>query len=455
MSKEKNIGVLSKVGYGLGDLGCNLIYTTAGSFITLYYTDSVLLSAAFVGTMMLIARLLDGVSDIVMGVVIDHTNTKIGKARPWLFISTIPLIISFILLFNVPNSLGISGKQIYAVLTYIFMAVICYTAVNLSYSTLCTLMSPDSNARVSLSSFRMLFSFIAIMLINGLTGSLISKFGGGQEGFSKMAIIYGVIAFVCIMITALTSKEYNIENKNKVNEKFSKEVSKKAVRSLLTNKYTWICTLGFVFNWLILSLNGAVMIYYARDVLGNIALMGILSVTSMGPSIIMLSFVPKCAFKFGKRKMLIFGGVFLIIGYGLISIVPTVIPVIIIGNLLRGIGCAFLNTLLFASVPDIADYISIRENKNVAGLTNSITSFGMKVGTGIGAAILGWVLAWGGYSAELANSFMPQSEKTILAERMCFSIIPFVIAIIVLVLVMFLDVEKKLNDLRNSVEVNK
>ncbi|RGZ06813.1 hypothetical protein DXA14_03350 [Hungatella hathewayi] len=102
MEKKNNFGMGKKIGYGIGDLGGNLVSAAAGAFVTMYYTDSVLLSAAFIGTMMLFTRLLDGISDIIMGIIIDKTYTKYGKARPWVLFSAFPLILSFILMLNVP-----------------------------------------------------------------------------------------------------------------------------------------------------------------------------------------------------------------------------------------------------------------------------------------------------------------------------------------------------------------
>ena len=204
-----------KIGYGIGDLGGNLVSAAAGAFVTMYYTDSVLLSAAFIGTMMLFTRLLDGISDIIMGIIIDKTYTKYGKARPWVLFSAFPLILSFILMLNVPSVLSDTATKIYVVVTYIFYSVICFTAVNGAYSTLVTLICPNPEERTGFTSARSFCSSLAMLLAQSYSVALMARFGGGQKGFTAMSIIYGVIALICILITGLTCKEYKLQPRPK------------------------------------------------------------------------------------------------------------------------------------------------------------------------------------------------------------------------------------------------
>ncbi|WP_310604288.1 MFS transporter [Anaerosporobacter sp.] len=447
--ERKKLGLGSKLGYGIGDLGCNLLSGAAGSFITMYYTDSVMLGAAFVGTFMLFTRLLDGISDIIMGAIIDKTYTKYGKARPWVLFSLIPLIISFLLLFNVPSGLSMRGKEIYAVLTYIFNGVVCYTAVNTSYSTLCTLMSPDPNERTSLSGVRMFFSSLAVLIANSYTVALMASFGGGQKGFMMMAVIYSAVAFVCILITGLSCKEYHIETKAEAGRKEKKPLAE-SVKILLGNKYTIFLALAFVFNWATLVLNGGATIYFVRDVLGNMNLIAVISLCGSIPGLIVLAtgIVPRCVMKFGKKKTLLFGAILQAVGYLIVLVAPKQMAILITGVVIKSMAIGFVNTLLFATVADVADFIDVKHKINIAGMTNSIVSFGMKVGVGLGSAALGWMLAWGGYSAELANNGMAQSAQTVSAEIFCFSGIPFICAIVVLICTLFLDVDEKLKKLR-------
>ena len=149
MSQERTntavqkVPFMEKIAYGLGDAGCNFIWTTVGMFLTIYYTDKVGIPAAVVGTIMLLTRLLDGVSDLVMGNIVDHTHTRWGKARPWVGLMAPFMGLGLILLFNVPAGLSGGAKVAYASITYVLLAVVIYTACNLSYGTLMSYMAPD------------------------------------------------------------------------------------------------------------------------------------------------------------------------------------------------------------------------------------------------------------------------------------------------------------------------
>jgi GPH family glycoside/pentoside/hexuronide:cation symporter len=386
-----------------------------------------------------------------MGAVIDHTHSKFGKARPYVLFGSIFLVISFLLLFNVPSTLSTGGKEVYAVLTYIFMAVICYTAVNLAYSTLITLMTPDQGERAALSSVRMFFSFLAVMLINSITASLVSNFGGGQAGYSKVAMIYGAIAFVCILVSGIVGKE-NQAADSAADDMAEKEhiPAGEAVKALFSCKYTYICAFAFILNWMLIVLNGASTVFYARDVLGNIGLMAPLSIVGTVPSLILLILVPKIVRKWGTQKVMVIGAVIDVIAFIFPLLSPTSLVMVLIGCFLKAIGLGFVNALLFASVPEVCDYLYLTHGKHIDGLTNSIISFGMKVGTGLGSAFLGWLLAWGGYDAALAAAFQPQSAKTVLAETICFAGLPLVCGIAVVICTALLNVGTKVKELRKA-----
>ena len=134
-TKERPFGVTSggeKLAYALGDLGSNFVWTFISSFLTLYYTDSVLMSAALVGTIMLVCRIFDGVSDILMGMMLEKTRTKMGKAKPWFGGSIIPLVGIQLLVFNVPGTLSNGAKLGWIIVSYFLLTVVAYTVNNLS-----------------------------------------------------------------------------------------------------------------------------------------------------------------------------------------------------------------------------------------------------------------------------------------------------------------------------------
>ena len=182
------VSTREKVCYGVGDIGANLVWTTVASFLTIYCTDVAGIAAGVVGTLMLIARLFDGVSDLFMGVIIDKTNTRWGKARPWVLWSAPPLVVSLIMIFTVPN-IGANGKAIYMLLVYIFLAAVCFTASNLSYNTMLSLVTTEQHDRNVMNTIRFEFTMIAQLVINVITIPLVHFLGNGQKGWTCMSII--------------------------------------------------------------------------------------------------------------------------------------------------------------------------------------------------------------------------------------------------------------------------
>ncbi len=183
VKKERPFGTtsgLERFMYAFGDLGSNFVWTFCSSFLTLYYTDSVLLSGAIVGTIMLICRIFDGISDIFAGILIEKTRTKQGKARPWFGATIIPLVIIQLIVFNVPSSLPMGAKLVWVIVSYFLLTVVVYTINNLAYHAMLPRFSLDSEDRNKVSSLRGIFSFIAGLVLAILTPKLLAA-GGGEK----------------------------------------------------------------------------------------------------------------------------------------------------------------------------------------------------------------------------------------------------------------------------------
>lgn len=272
------------ISFAVGDAGCNLVWTTIGSYLTLYYTDSVGLAAATIGTLMLLSRLLDGVSDLVMGSIIDRTHTKWGKARPWILYSAIPMGLGLVIMFSIPQTMGYTGKLVFACVTYILMAAVIYTACNLSYNTLLALEAPDPKDRVTMSSIRFFLTMATVLFINYNCTKFVDRFG-----WTGMSLIFGAIAIVLLLITFFGTKErVNLEENVKKEEPENKMSVKESFGYLAKNKYFWLLTVIFVLNYTILGVNNGLRIYFARNVLGNVALMGTLTLCFILPNIVIM-----------------------------------------------------------------------------------------------------------------------------------------------------------------------
>ncbi|WP_282053925.1 MFS transporter [Maribacter luteus] len=185
-AKTGKVSIKEKIGYGLGDAAANIGWRGVGTFLIIFYTDVVGLNPVTVGILLLTARFSDGISDIVMGIIGDRTNSKYGKFRPWILWTAIPLGISLALLFTSPE-MGESGKIVYAYITYIAFTLI-YTANNIPYGALMAVMSGDHKERTSIGSFRMIGSFGGGILVQGALLFLVAYFGnvGPKVEVSKL-----------------------------------------------------------------------------------------------------------------------------------------------------------------------------------------------------------------------------------------------------------------------------
>lgn len=388
-----------KVAFGLGDAGCNFVWSTMSFFLMVYLTDSVGLAAATVGTIIFVSRLLDGITDLTMGAIIDKTNTPAGKARPWILRSAPFLSLGLIALFNVPMSLSYTGKVIYVSIAYIFVAAFAYTAANLSYSTLLSLISDDQNERTTATTYRFICTSITVILISMITPRLVQYIS-----ISTIAIIYGIFAFCLLLVTYFFTKERVITD-GKSKERSNKE----NIKLLFKNKYFIRITLLFV---TIYSANGLIQssgIYFAKDVLGDAKIFGTITLLNSLPPIIIMFFLPSVVRKFGKWKLMMVGLSLEIVGTLIIALSLSIPAALYLGVIVRGVGNTPIIIGLFAIVADIVDYGEWKTGERIEGLTFSATSFGMKVGSGLGTAMVGWLLALGQY----ASGATVQSEYTI------------------------------------------
>ncbi|SFE13175.1 MFS transporter [Thermophagus xiamenensis] len=172
---KHKLSVREKVGYALGDAAANIAWRGVATFLLVFYTDVFGLTPATVGILMLIARSSDGVSDVLMGIIGDRTNTRYGKFRPWILWTAIPLAVMLSLLFTTPN-LSYNGKVIYAYVTYILFTLV-YTANNIPYGALMAVMTNDDKERTSIGSYRMVGAFAGGMLVQGALLFLVAHFG--------------------------------------------------------------------------------------------------------------------------------------------------------------------------------------------------------------------------------------------------------------------------------------
>lgn len=404
--KENKISFWERFSYGCGDLGCNIIYSAMSAFLLFYYTDYVHVNAVTIGTIMLLSRIFDGVTDLIMGVIVDRTKSKYGKCRPWILRMAIPFALAGILLFSVPSGLGKTTELIYIFITYNLVSSVVYTAINVPYATLNALITQDQYERSVLSIFRMILATTGTLLITNLTLPLVKFFGNNLSAWTKTFAVFGVLAVIVFLITFTGTKERVVPAKETKQEKVP---FLKGISLLFQNKYWIMITVTLVFIFINYSLNGGAAVYYAKNILHNEDMVGTMNLIANLVQIGVMFFTAFIIKKIGKRNMLIIGAVIYGIGFALFGFVGTNMAGIVTACVLKGVGNAGISSCMFAIVSDTIEYGEWKTGYRTEGLINSASSFGFKVGNGLGSAILGWVIgaAGAGFGSKITFIYIP------------------------------------------------
>ncbi len=191
MDNKKYLKWYNKIGYGSGDVAGNIVYAFLSSFVMIYLTDTAGLNAGIVGTLMMVSKIFDGVSDIFFGAMIDKTKTKMGKARPWMLWPYIGCSVALAAIFAIPAEMGDVAKYAYFFIAYTLLNAVFFTANNIAYAALTALVTKNGNERVQLGTIRFVFAFGTSLLIQSITVGAVEYFGGGADGWRTVAIIYG------------------------------------------------------------------------------------------------------------------------------------------------------------------------------------------------------------------------------------------------------------------------
>ena len=207
-NSQGKVPFISKLAYGMGDVGCNFSWMFVGNFLMIFYTDVFGISMSAVATLMLVSRFWDAINDPIIGTLTDKTHTRWGRFRPWLLFGAPITALVLILTFWAHPEWSQTAKIIYMAVTYCIL-VLGYTCVNLPYGTLCGAMTQDIDERAKLNTSRSVSAMMAIGVINIVTVPLISWFGAGDTkyGYLAVAVLYGIIFAACHLFCFHKTKE--------------------------------------------------------------------------------------------------------------------------------------------------------------------------------------------------------------------------------------------------------
>lgn len=448
--KEKT-GVLSlkeKIGYSLGDTASNLFFQTFIFFLLYFYTDVFGIPASSVATIFLIGRIWDAVNDPLMGAIADRTNTKMGKFRPYLLYTALPFGIFGFIMFITPD-LSVQGKVIYAFITYNLM-MMTYTVINVPYSALMGVISPHSEERTVVSTFRFVAAFVGQFIVQFAVLRLVSVFGKGNEQIGwqwTMAVMAG-LSVVLWLVTFATTKERVKPVKGQKNP------LKQDLADLLRNVPWLLIGSATIFQLLFNVIRGGSIMYYFKyfvqdqqlflfgkphdysyqTLTSTFMLTGTL-VTIVGS--LLTSFFSK---RIGKsRSYWGFLGISAICSALFFFLKPQDVVWMFLLQIIASFCMGPVSVLQWAIYTDTADYSEWRTGRRATALIMAVSLFALKLGIALGGSILAWILDIYGFEANVA-----QTARSLTGIRMVMSIYPAIAGMIGVILMAFYPLNNKM-----------
>lgn len=439
MSVIAKAGLSEKIGYGFGDMSSSMFWKIFSYYLPFFYSNIFGLSLAHAGTLVLVTKLYDAVSDPVMGLIADRTNTRWGKYRPYLLWIAIPFAVAGVLAFFTPQTDNYTFKHVYAYVTYILMMTV-YTAINVPYGAMLGVMTDDSREKSVFSSFRMFFAFIGSFIAMGsfepllklrqsIVGTLPAEWTLADSTPADWTIAVSVIGIVCAVLFILSfmmTREHVTEAemaKAPVKEN-SNETAKTSVvedlKALVANGPWWMLLGGGIAILLFNCVRGGAAAYYFADVLGTNAIFTLalfLTVGEISQLVGVVVTVPVSE-KIGKKATFLL----VLVAVTILSVIVAFLPetpagmwALLVSQILICIAIGINSPLLWSMFADVADYSELKNGRASTGLIFSSSSMAQKFGAAFGSAIVLWVLMAFGYDNAKGAVQTPEALATIKA----------------------------------------
>ncbi|HWP21119.1 MAG TPA: glycoside-pentoside-hexuronide (GPH):cation symporter [Candidatus Cryosericum sp.] len=393
--------------YGLGNLAFASLNTVIGYFMLFYLTDYAGIAPAAVGTMILIARIWDAVNDPIMGTILDNTKTnrKWGQARPYVLFGAIPMALFFVMIFSVPLGLSAPMKLVWSYAAYIGFDM-AFTVSSISFLSMPMRITMNPDKRITLAMWVSFLAFPAA-LISALVPAMVKTFSGPSENMHRayllVSIVFAVAAMVCILVTFLGVKEKYTEDGRKENISIFKGLGV-FIKSKPWTKLISVTLLMFLF----FSINMASLVYYVNYYIKQPSLMAIGGLIAMSTIVVALLTVKPLVKKFGKRKVVLIS-----VGISAAALVARVflkdhnVVLFLITLFLTFISYGAYSIVKMPLLFDSIEYAEYKTGISAKSIGVTGDTFVAKLAQGFGPAIVGYVLQWGGYTAQASE----QPEK--------------------------------------------
>ena len=424
--------LLEKVGFGVGEIAGNFSWTMLGGFILYYYTNVALLPVAALGLMLLITRGLDAFADPLIGLAMDRTRTRLGRARPYILYGCIPLGIFATLIFTSPLH-GTFAKLAYAYGTLLLLGVL-YSAVSIPYGALMPLMTKNTQEKVQLSSMRSIGSSVGAVAVTSLVMPMVRWFGGGNEsrGFGLTALVFSATSTVLFLVVFFSCKERHIAPKND-----SEPSVLGSIKDVAHNKMFLVC---FFFALVHLVRIGGILtgtVYFALIVLHAAwAIPLLFGAMSVGSIVAATAATPYFS-RFGFRRGNVFALLFAIAMGCILPFLESHPWGVIVCFAFLCVGAQSCTTAIFAMFANASDFHEFKFGSRADGLIYSSLSLSTKVGIALGGAIFAYGLSVAHY---VPNAVTHESLNMI---RFMFYVVPGILMVVQIIVVLFYKLDNK------------
>ena len=444
-------GWRDKVGYMMGNIANDFTFIFASLFLTVFYTDVLGINAGLVGTMFLTARIVDAFTDTIMGRIADKTKaTNAGKFKPWLLRACVPVgLASFLMYQSSLAAAPMTLKVIYMFGTYLLWGSICYTAINIPYGSMASVMSSEADDRAALSTFRGVGSLIPQVIVGVVMPMFLyqtledgTKIANANA-FPVIALIMSVLSIACYLICYKMCTE-----RVKVTE-YAQSVSfKETVKALAGNRaligisIVYICFLGAQ------MLNQTINNYIFKDYFANTMGLTVMKAVGIAPALIMAPLAVPLARKSGKKELGIFAAITGAVAFIFLFLIRTENMWLYVGVSIVGLlGFGLFNLIIWAFISDVIDDQEVRTKVREDGTIYAVCSFARKLGQAIASALGGWSLAAIGY---VEGSKVGQETQVLEGIYNIATVVPATLYLIVGVCLLFVYPLSKAKVLENT-----
>ncbi len=454
------------LGYLIGPSGALLLNAVLATYLNVYYTDVLKLTTiwggAFLTVFPIISKIIDAITNVIMGYIIDHTKTAQGKARPWLLLSAPLLLISGILLFVVPQG-NQTVQIIWVMLSYNLFYSFSYTIYNMSHNLMVPLSTRDTEKRGSLSVFNQISTIMMSGILVALVFPMLVMPHLGVDK-TKWILVMSILSCLALPLTLMeyyfTKERVTLEDINKPQEE--KIPYKNLLKAIFSDKYMVLILLYFLIYTVGTQFKNLGLVYFCNYVLGTYndgktqTLISVIGGIPMGIGIFLVWPLAK---KFGKRNLTLAGFVLYSLGSAICWICPTNMVVVLVGQFIKNIGglpCSYVFMALFA---DVLDHLEWKHNFRCDGIAMSIYNIIAVTSVGIVTGLFNLLLSKSGYIApSLVNGetvAAVQSAATKSAITFSFVGLETITAILLIVILAFINVEKHIGKEQAEIKARK